>query len=101
MKKHNVKRTGDNFSPEEIVAVWNKRFQAPMPSLDWGRDACGHLIRFSDYGNISSVFGWEIDHILAVANGGDDQLYNLQPLQWRQNRVKGDLLHSAYCVAVS
>jgi 5-methylcytosine-specific restriction endonuclease McrA len=46
-------------------------------------------MRWEHYGQQTS-FGWEVDHIRAVANGGSDDLDNLQPLQWENNRKKGD-----------
>lgn len=54
------------------------------------QDSCGAWILRSQYGNTDSIFGWEIDHVYPVAKGGDDDLRNLRPLQWENNRSKGD-----------
>jgi 5-methylcytosine-specific restriction endonuclease McrA len=47
-------------------------------------------MKFDDYGITDSKHGWEVDHIIPVSKGGTDDLSNLQPLQWDNNRKKGD-----------
>jgi 5-methylcytosine-specific restriction endonuclease McrA len=42
------------------------------------------------HGNTESEHGWEIDHIYPTALGGQTELDNLQPLNWQNNRAKGD-----------
>ncbi|WP_417736098.1 HNH endonuclease [Rosistilla oblonga] len=47
-------------------------------------------IEWSACGDTSNGRGWEIDHIVPVSKAGTDQLSNLQPMHWQNNRVKGD-----------
>jgi len=47
-------------------------------------------MRFTDHGDTSSKYGWEIDHIMPTSLGGTDDVGNLQPLHWENNRKKGD-----------
>lgn len=56
----------------------------------WRWDICGSVMKYSDHGNTNSDNGWEIDHIKPSAKSGSDNLDNLQPLQWENNRRKGD-----------
>jgi hypothetical protein len=88
----NTDRRGLSFSYDVRVAVWNKGQVVPGADPAFFRkDVCGALISWGAYGDTTpSGNGWEIDHILAVANGGTDDLTNLQPLQWQNNRGKGD-----------
>ncbi len=54
------------------------------------KDQCGAWIKWTDYGNRNSAFGWEIDHITPTSKGGSDYLFNLRPLHWRNNARKSD-----------
>jgi HNH endonuclease len=75
------------------LTVWAKG--TPMDGFDaavWRYDAFGHAMRFSDYGNRNSDYGWEIDHIVATAVGGSDDISNLRPLHHRMNSSLGATL---------
>ncbi|GAN16110.1 HNH endonuclease [Legionella pneumophila] len=85
------------FIHSTILDVWNKaKVVSGHSQYEWRYDTCVKLIRFSDYGNVYSVYGWEIDHIIPVSRGGTDNLANLQALQWKTNRKKADT-YPWYC----
>ena len=54
------------------------------------RDVFGSWMQYSAHGETLSHFGWEIAHIKPIEDGGTDDLSNLQPLQWQNNRRKVD-----------
>jgi 5-methylcytosine-specific restriction endonuclease McrA len=71
--------------------VWRKATIVSGYDADRTRkDTCGALIDRAAHGATNSARGWEIDHNVPVASGGSDDLSNLQPLHWQNNRRKGD-----------
>jgi hypothetical protein len=83
-----TKVDGSPFDAATVEAVWRKATPSDRhPGL--ARDAFGDFIARACHGQWVSC-GWQIDHIKPVAKGGTDDLENLQPLFWENNRRKGD-----------
>ena len=83
--------TKKNFTKAEIAAVWSKALVVDGIDANVMRqDYAGAWIRFTDYGNRNSQFGWEIDHLKPLAQQGDESIKNYLPLQWQNNVRKGD-----------
>lgn len=61
----------------------------------WSRDSPGfqefrldiydRWMKYSEFGNRKSEYGWEIDHALARRDGGTDSITNFRALNWRSN----------------
>ncbi|MBU2061071.1 MAG: HNH endonuclease [Bacteroidetes bacterium] len=89
---------GLSFDQNTIEAVWQKGQIVPgYDSSKYRKDQCGVWMTRSEYGNTGSVYGWEIDHIKPKSQRGSDSLFNLQPLQWENNRHKSDNWPQWYC----
>ncbi|HZZ91243.1 MAG TPA: hypothetical protein VFE23_01705 [Usitatibacter sp.] len=56
-------------------------------SWEFRRDCLGNLVRYADFGNRHSPFGWELDVItkLAAAGQGPD---NVQALHWKAGAAR-------------
>lgn len=79
------------FTEEQIQKVWEKgKIVANIDPNVYRKDECDAWIARKQYGNRNSVYGWEIDHIRPVSNGGGEELSNLRPLQWENNLSKSD-----------
>jgi hypothetical protein len=84
----NTNVAGQSFDEETIEAVWQKGTPEPAYS-GFRKDVCGASMQRTNHGK-TQQWGWEIDHKKPVSKGGTDDLDNLQPLKWENNRHKGD-----------
>ncbi|MBP7810101.1 MAG: HNH endonuclease [Bacteroidia bacterium] len=92
-RRHNTNKEGNPWSLDVLKAVWAKaKVREGFSEEEWREDLCGKHIQFNEHGNRSSNYGWEIDHINPVSNGGTDDLENLQALFWKHNMSKADRL---------
>lgn len=63
------------------LAVWESgRIIGGFPPDQWRWDAFGYVIRYAEYGNRASRYGWEIDRFRDAIPSGGDVLAELRPL---------------------
>jgi hypothetical protein len=79
------------YSYRTIDFIFSKGLKIPfLNPLRYRIDKFGKLIDRFEYGNRTSEVGWEMDHIVPKSKNGTDYLYNMQPLQWRNNCYKSN-----------
>lgn len=78
------------YTEEMINSIWEKATpDSENNPLIWRKDFAGAWIRKDHFGK-TSEYGWEIDHLRPVSQGGTDDISNLIPMNWRNNRKKAD-----------
>lgn len=78
-----------NYSEDRLNQIWEKGHVVRGKDPDqYRRDDNGNLMYRASYGKFSPM-GWNVDHKVAQANGGSDNLRNLRPLNSRDNSSKG------------
>jgi len=73
--------------PDRAKRVWRNHFG----NAQKGVDDTGCAIALTDYGNEVSPFGWYLDHIKPISQGGSDDYSNLRPLNVRSSRSKNHI----------
>lgn len=90
-----------NFSEKQVQTVWEKGTVVDnYDKTKYRKDVCGAWMQRDKYG-LEETYGWEIDHVFPEAKGGDDELQNLRPMQWENNRSKDDNYPSYTAVKTS
>ena len=81
------------WSESQIKAVWSKgKMVSGYDPDEYRQDVAGAWMKYSAYGNTNNELGlgWEVVLCRPESKGGGDTLPNLRPLQWANNRSKGD-----------
>jgi len=73
---------------EKTLKAWEKAQIAIEGQDEWRKDACGAWIDKDQYGE-ETPFGWGIDHIFPITQGGTDHIDNRRAFHWKNNRSKG------------
>ncbi len=89
MRNRNTNEKGESWTKHEKDQVWEKGIILPdNDAKNWRYDKYGMMMEYTAFGNTGSQYGWEIDHIQSVSEGGKDNTENLQPLNWVNNLEK-------------
>jgi len=90
-QKENTNFLNESFTDDIKDAVWKKCITTLMPNnYKLKVDIAGRVMDYEKFGDRNADQGWEIDHIKPKSKGGSDELYNLQPLNWKSNVMKAD-----------
>jgi hypothetical protein len=63
-----------------------------LNSWEFRKDCLGNLVRYADFSNRHSPFGWELDYIVSRSLVGSTDPENLQALHWKAAAAKSETL---------
>ena len=82
-----------SFSDSKKNHCWNKarkRRDKDSSGETYRTGAANALIKYQDYGNANSKYGWTIDHKKPTSLGGTDANSNIRAMHWKNNIAKGN-----------
>ena len=87
MQIHTKTKDSVGLSNDEKKAIWNKaNLITGYEPNKWRRDNYGNEIKWDDYADRKSNYGWEIVHVNLISNSISDKTSkNLEPLHWKNN----------------
>ena len=62
-----------------------------MNAWEFRKDCLGNLVRYADFGNCHSPFGWELDYIISRSAGGSTDPENLQALHGKATAARTEV----------
>ena len=75
------------WTEEELDVIFSK---ATLVLGELRKDASGEYIHRDAYGEAEHPWGWEVDHIKPISEGGTNKLSNLRPLNIPANRGRNN-----------
>lgn len=77
-------------------AAWSRTSPVGVHANAWEfrKDRLGNMVRYADFGNRKSPFGWELDCIEPRSIGGSTDPDNLQALHWRATAARSSTVPS-------
>ena len=79
------------YSNDIVWKVWAKgEIFAGNDPVFWRKDQCGAWIFRGHFMRKDSEYGWVIDHIKPISEGGTNDILNLRPMQWDNTARKSD-----------
>lgn len=85
--------TGQRALLEELKrSAWSRTSPVGdhVNAWEFRKDRLGNLVRYGDYGNRKSPFGWELSAIEPRGLGGPAEGESLQALHWRATAARVD-----------
>jgi len=78
-------------------AAWSRTSPVGGHTNAWEfrKDRLGNMVRWADYGNRKSPFGWELDYIEPKSVNGSKDPDNLQALHWRATAARSSNIPAA------